>query len=234
KNRRSCLSEPWRIPVDHPHWFSSSDSLAAIKWNPDFTSFSCTAFYRSNGIVGVRVNEIGVISVYISPNRPINDFLVFTDRLCDAIGSAGCPVVVCGDFNSHSVLWGSPTTNRRGEILGSLADQFDLVLCNVGTRFTCVRPQGSSIVDLTWASASFADRVRNWCVLRDMETLSDHRLISFSICRDMASSVVTKDTYPRWSLIGLDAELLSSTFNFLSSGMNCEASPDSLAADIRD
>ncbi|XP_011860070.1 PREDICTED: uncharacterized protein LOC105557431 [Vollenhovia emeryi] len=138
-----CLSEPWRVPASHPHWLPSTDSLAAVKWNPDFIKLTSSVFYRNNNIIGVRFGDLGVISVYISPNSSISDFLTFSDRLSDAIGSAGGPLIICGDFNAKSVLWGSPLTNGRGKILEGLADQHDLDLMNIGNKPTCVRPQGS-------------------------------------------------------------------------------------------
>ncbi|XP_011859963.1 PREDICTED: uncharacterized protein LOC105557357 [Vollenhovia emeryi] len=96
---------------------------------------------------------------------------------------------------------------------------------------------GSSIVDLTWVSAQYADKVKNWSVICDMETLSDHRLIAFVICDRPVNNVNSanisiKKPYPRWSIKGLDAELLASTFEFLSSGLDANRSPDCLADDV--
>ncbi|XP_011859518.1 PREDICTED: uncharacterized protein LOC105557004 [Vollenhovia emeryi] len=156
-----CLAEPWRVPTDNAHWVSSLDSVAAIVWNPALTGPGCVVFHRSNNIVGVRFGNVRVISVYISPNINVASFLEITDRLSDAVAAARDPVILCGDFNAKSTYWGSSIDNRRGEIFLGLADQHDLVLCNRGNRPTCVRPQGSSIIDLTWASAQYAGRVRN-------------------------------------------------------------------------
>ncbi|XP_011860093.1 PREDICTED: uncharacterized protein LOC105557456 [Vollenhovia emeryi] len=232
-----CFAEPWRIPVDNPHWLSSSDSTAAILWNPDLTGPGSVVFHRSNNIVGARFGSVQVISIYISPNVNVGRFLEFIDRLSDAVVSARGPVVICGDFNSKSAYWGSSVDDRRGEILLGLADQLDLVLCNRGNEPTCVRPQGSSIVDLTWISAQSANKIKNWSVIRDVETLSDHRLITFSIHNRPVNIVHSasnsiKKLYPRWSLKGLDAELLSSTFELLSSGLDENQPPDCLADDV--
>ncbi|XP_011859427.1 PREDICTED: uncharacterized protein LOC105556923 [Vollenhovia emeryi] len=232
-----CIAEPWGDPANHSQWFASKDAVAAIRWNPDFTGPGCSAFYRADNIIGVSVNGLSFISVYISPNIPIGEYLEVLDRLADAVGSAPCPVIVCGDFYAKSLLWGSPVGNRRGEVLCGLADQLNLVLCNVGDRPTCVRPQGSSVVDLTWVSASWAACVSNWCVLGDVETLSDHRLISFSVTRECGDQGITHTnggSYPRWSLAGLDVDLLTSAFSLISSGIDADAAPDSLAGDIKD
>lgn len=57
----------------------------------------------------------------------------------------------------------------------------DLRLANIGNTPTCVRPQGSSIVDLTWDSSGIIGQVNDWQVREDMETLSDHAYITFSV-----------------------------------------------------
>jgi len=62
------------------------------------------------------------------------------------------PVFLAGDFNAHSALWGSRRGNRRGGIVKDWTAQLGLVLLNRGLVSTCVRPQGESIVDLTWAT----------------------------------------------------------------------------------
>lgn len=57
----------------------------------------------------------------------------------------------------------------------------DLKLCNVGGVPTCVRLQGSSVVDLTWALPSLLGRIIGWHVVAGFESLSDHRYVSFQV-----------------------------------------------------
>lgn len=71
------------------------------------------------------------------------------------------PIMVAGDFNAKSPVWGSPRQNRRGEVLIEWAAVLGLCVLNMGSRSTCVRPQGESIVDLTWVTPSAARLVRN-------------------------------------------------------------------------
>lgn len=88
-----------------------------------------------------------------------------------------CPVLVAGDFNAKSALWGSLRPDRRSEVFTEWAAELGLCIMNTGTRSTCVRPQGESIVDLTWADPSAACLIRDWRVVTDTESLSDHRYI---------------------------------------------------------
>jgi hypothetical protein len=85
---------------------------------------------------------------------------------------------------------------------------FGLVLHNAGSSATCVRPQGESIVDLTWSSPAAARWVESWGVLDDVETLSDHLYIEVAVRvtprdvldRRARNAAVSK----RWALTKLD------------------------------
>ncbi|XP_037299090.1 uncharacterized protein LOC119190723 [Manduca sexta] len=50
-----------------------------------------------------------------------------------------------------------------------------------GSEDTCVRHNGGSVVDITFATPDLARRVQGWRVLVEEETLSDHRYIRFSV-----------------------------------------------------
>ena len=39
-------------------------------------------------------------------------------------------VLVSGDFNSHNTVWGSKDTDRNGDIIEDLIDEFDMVILN--------------------------------------------------------------------------------------------------------
>lgn len=57
----------------------------------------------------------------------------------------------------------------------------NLTLINEGNSPTCVRQQGSSIVDLTWATPQIAGRINNWKVEEEVVSLSDHNYLTFRI-----------------------------------------------------
>lgn len=87
-------------------------------------------------------------------------------------------IVIGGDFNAKSKLWSSAHPNKRGEIMKDWAATYDLRLVNTGNTPTCVRPQGVSIVDLTWTSSTLINRITEWKVIEDAVTYSDHRYIT--------------------------------------------------------
>ncbi|KAL0852662.1 hypothetical protein ABMA27_012501 [Loxostege sticticalis] len=89
-------------------------------------------------------------------------------------------------------MWGSVSTDAFGETLSEWATVLGLCVCNEGTVATCVRPQGESLVDVTFASPAIANRVRGWRTLVLAESGSDHRYIRF----DLATSDDGPNTAP--------------------------------------
>lgn len=80
----------------------------------------------------------------------------------------------------------------------------DFRLINEGSSPTCVRPQGTSVVDLTWATASIQPKIDNWKVLKD-ETYSDHKYIYFTIKEESVYNV-KKKKYNRWKSSKMDID----------------------------
>ncbi|XP_070162499.1 uncharacterized protein [Polyergus mexicanus] len=127
------VSEPNFIP-DTDNWFMSDDRNAAI-----FVELSN---------VGMRLGL-----------REFNNLL---DELSALLSYQVNKIILGGDFNAKADLWGSRTTDGRGRLLIKWAAERDLRIMNIGNTPTCVRPQGSSIVDITWASPDLTQLIRDW------------------------------------------------------------------------
>ena len=89
-------------------------------------------------------------------------------------------IIIGTDSNSHSQLWSSRTTNKRGESFENFISLNGLVVCNRGNANTYECPTGKSIIDITMATTKIADNIKNWEVLQE-DFLSDHKMISFEI-----------------------------------------------------
>lgn len=70
----------------------------------------------------------------------------------------------CGDFNSHSTVWGSDRTDVNGLVIEELLNEKRLVCLNDGsyTRIN-VNDGKESVLDLTLVSSNMAARC-NWSV----------------------------------------------------------------------
>lgn len=159
-----------------------------------------TLIYQGNDVVAVRIGDIDVMSCYVSPNIPREEFLEFLDELSIALTHLNAKILVCGDFNSKSKSWGSPYSDERGITVDEWAAENDLRLLNVGNEPTCIRTQGTSIVDLTWASPGLIRQNTSWQVL-NITTLSDHAYIQieFECDRRYAQPMTTRGKPPRWN-----------------------------------
>jgi Endonuclease-reverse transcriptase len=88
---------------------------------------------------------VSLCSVYLPPTSSWNhsDLLVLLSKLPP-------PVLLIGDFNSHSTLWGCSSTNRKGHELETLLLQSNLCLLNDKSP-TYLHPETGSLSSLDLA-----------------------------------------------------------------------------------
>ncbi|XP_011859601.1 PREDICTED: uncharacterized protein LOC105557067 [Vollenhovia emeryi] len=205
----TVVAEPSRVPPNHPSWLGGRrDRTIAIYWRSWQGAPTTTALERGDRHVIMQWGPIAVVGVYL---RPTKNLAHFEDWLSDIERSvrrlSPKPVLVAGDFNAWSTAWGSRRTNSKGEVLERWAAALGLVLLNQGRVSTCVRREGRSIIDLTWATPSAARLVTLWRVMRDTENLSDHRYISVEL-GVLASLGRRRESRPRWAIKRLREDAL--------------------------
>ena len=172
----AVISEPYRI-LNNNCVGDLTGTVMALRINSD-DSPGMRAIEKGQGYVAVAWGGLVVIGLYASPNVPVAGLQYLLDRVRNCIRRLAVgDILVLGDFNAKSTAWGSPRTNPRGQAVTEWAAELGLQLLNRGSTSTCVRWQGESIVDLSWASQSAARKVTGWRVAEELETLSDHRLI---------------------------------------------------------
>ncbi|KAJ0169562.1 hypothetical protein K1T71_014747 [Dendrolimus kikuchii] len=206
----AVVAEPYYVPP-RSDWAGDLDGLVAIIVRTAAACPPLAGVVRGRGYVAATIGEIVVVGGYFSPNRRLADFEGWIEEVGTVVArSRPRPVLVLGDFNAKSVSWGSPNTCARGEALEEWAIEKGLVVLNRGSVHTCVRQQGGSIVDVTFASPELARRVRDWRVVTGVETLSDHRYIRFSVSArnpDPPSRESPVGDCPRWALQKLNREV---------------------------
>jgi len=111
---------------------------------------------------------ITVCSVYLSPSSrwTCKDLLELYQELPS-------PVLICGDFNAHSPLWGLQQKDKKGEIIEDLLTDSDLVLLN-NRSSTYLHPATGTqtAIDLTMGDPNLVLDFR-WLVCDDSHG-SDH------------------------------------------------------------
>jgi hypothetical protein len=207
----AIVAEPYFVPPTS-RWVGSTDGLAAILVAVGRSAPPFTVKERGPGYVVVQWGRMVVVSTYFSPNRSRVEFLAHLTALEGVVRRAvPLPVLIGGDLNAKSRLWGSPRTDARGGDVGSWALSLGLHIINRGSTPTCVRWQGTSIVDVTFATPSLANQIEDWRVEEDVETQSDHQYILFSVSTASPGAPIqagpTVSAFPKWALTKLRPEL---------------------------
>lgn len=141
----------------------------------------CIRVGSGRAYTAVEWGPLWVVGCYIPPSVDSATFGDILDEISLIVQRRlPEPIVVAGDFNAKSAHWGSRRTDHKGRVLEDWAAVLGLCIANQGSSSTLVRPQGESIIDLTWASPSAADRISDWRVM-DEETLSDHLYIRMKV-----------------------------------------------------
>ena len=116
-------------------------------------------------------NKIYLVSAYLDINKSVisEQFSTILDFLSQGNKSA----ILGMDSNAHSVLWGYPESNNRGEAMEELIFQYDLKILNRGSKPTFQSHVGSSIIDITLAMGEVYEKINHWRV-SDRDYFSDH------------------------------------------------------------
>lgn len=173
------VSEPNKSALRKSRWYRYVEENACIIRRN--SALKISAWGKGYGFVWVKTREVYIYSVYISPNCTTGKYEEFLQALQTSIVQHGRKVVVGGDFNAKSHLWGAPLEDRRGGMLVDWLNSNDLVVANTGDSPTFVRGRSESHIDITITSDGEARLIRGWKVLDDM-SLSLHRYIVFELC----------------------------------------------------
>ncbi len=141
-----------------------------------------------------NIPKIIVVSVYMNILLPGVWPAVF-ERLLDYCERKKKEVLICGDTNSWSTLWGSREMNKRGENSEDLIFTKNLTILNEGSQPTFITCRATSTINVTMAIRETANTIREWRVHPD-DFSSDHQLIEFGI----TISVKTPTYSQNWKL----------------------------------
>lgn len=179
-------------------WLVDEDKAAAIKLTKEGIPLNKGT---GKGFAWIEHKNIVIYSCYTSPNSSILEYQNFLDALDKSIREhrVGQGIVITGDFNSASTIWGSTRTNTRGKQLEEWVSKANLTILNTGNRPTFERRGQIAHIDLTITNDVMIGKTKNWMVLSDLETLSDHKYIVFEVItndknRGSAHNTTNKET----------------------------------------
>ncbi|XP_018377645.1 PREDICTED: uncharacterized protein LOC108770506 [Trachymyrmex cornetzi] len=213
----TAISEPYFVSVNH-RWFGSTGNKpgAAIYCNSQ--NFIARLIAKGDGYVVVKYREITYYSVYFPPSLNNEEYSYWLTRMETVVHPIQTEkMLILGDFNARSPLWDARNFNIKGEMVIDLANALNIRLLNKRYVSTCVRTQGESTVDLSWATPVTRVDENNWKIRENVITLSDHKLIEISIgdkgCKEELRAMKNKN-FPSWNIRRLDENLLKASLTF--------------------
>nr|XP_012224480.1 PREDICTED: uncharacterized protein LOC105673433 [Linepithema humile] len=202
----AIVAEPYMIP-ESPRWWGSTGKFpkVAIIWGGGDVgdNFPCTLLTRMVNWVAIEWGEIIIVGCYCSPRMSDIQFGAFLNLVSTMIDpNLSRQILLLGDFNARSLQW-DKKQNKKGEILANWAVGRGLTLVNRDSTPTCVRSQGSSTVDLAWATPAMYSRIRKWYVDGNNPSASDHLYIRMTLRSTLAPirerAIKSRNKFPRWN-----------------------------------
>ncbi|XP_067124136.1 uncharacterized protein [Centruroides vittatus] len=120
-----------------------------------------------------------LISAYCPITNDLNQVLQPIDELINRYPHKN--IVICGDFNAHSELWGDPNNDERADQILDFISANNLYLLNCPDSLpTFEAATGRSWIDLTMCNGSAMNTIKSWQV-SPLCSLSDHGYIFFEL-----------------------------------------------------
>lgn len=175
------VSEPYRCKVG-PSWFHDQENKASI-WvsrRLSESGLSIRLLHRAKGFVVIGVGDATYTSVYFSPNSGFEDFLDRINEL-DTVHSSLAQenIIIAGDFNASSPVWGSLRQDRRGSAVLDLCAKLRLTPVRSEGKFSFERNGRVSLIDIILCSTRAFRRLQGSTILPDYNG-SDHRYVLHS------------------------------------------------------
>lgn len=170
-------TEPNKKIVNTSGWLKDQNSDAAIYIRNK--AVKMRGFKSAVGWIRLDLENFSIYSCYLSPNIAIRNFEEALDEIMNDVRIIGRESVITGDFNSKSPVWGSPSTDTRGDKVVEWLATMDLTTLNDGNP-TFVRGASHSHIDITLATNKIARKIKGWEVMEE-ESLSFHKYIGFSV-----------------------------------------------------
>lgn len=172
------VAEPNRKISEKRGWTTDAEKDVAIYFRN--SNIEVMEIRPGKGMIVVRLKEVMIIGCYISPNIERDRYELRLHNIMEEALRWEMPCIIAGDINAKSGMWGSPTTDARGEMWEELMSTLGLMAVNQGTKPTFVRGQSRSFIDVTLATEQIASKIKNWRVL-DRDTMTNHKYITYSV-----------------------------------------------------
>ncbi|XP_035231587.1 uncharacterized protein LOC118203418 [Stegodyphus dumicola] len=159
--------------------FQSTSQQAVIIYNGPLSPLLTSQTQHSVTIkLETTTGHLQITNVYFPPSEELDPLLI---EISTVVRKGNNQILLAGDFNASSPLWGARVENVRGKMVLEYAMTNRLSIINTSDSpptFRTIRAEGWP--DLTMVSSQLANQMSEWHVM-DIPSLSDHRIISYLI-----------------------------------------------------
>lgn len=176
------ISDQIHNPVDDDRWSGSRDSECAIAIGRSSLLIP-ERKGAGKGFAWMVTGGMNVVSCYCPPRWSEDEYDRFFEELLETIHThlMGGVLIVGGDFNAHSPEWGAAYEDQRGRKLSDFAASLGMVTANLGSTPTYNRVNAQSVVDVTFIRITNGVTVKDWRVLSELNSESDHDYIQYLV-----------------------------------------------------
>ncbi|XP_074026223.1 uncharacterized protein [Leptinotarsa decemlineata] len=166
------IAEPNKKIVSTGEWLVDTRSDVALKCIN--RNVGVQNVRKGAGYIILELQEVAILACYISPNIPLDQYKSEVDEIMNAVDALSKEMVIAGDFNAASPLWGS--ANIKSEHWADWIASKNLTVQNRGDTPTFTSGKSASFIDVTLTTQGLANKICDWEVQRE-ESLSHHRFI---------------------------------------------------------
>lgn len=153
-------------------------------YRPTLLSHLSNEFIAAAEVITDKGFKFNAVSVYLPPadsrlKHNEQDVVRGLNNCLRELAANG-PLMIAGDFNARSPLWGDSIECNRGKQLMEIFEELNLTVINNNTRPSFQGHRGESFIDLTAVNDSMYPLIGSWLLLDEVESMSDHKIIKGS------------------------------------------------------
>lgn len=137
-----------------------------------------TGHALGEGFVKLQFRHFIMLCCYCSPNITPVQSQTYIDKIMNEVKDAK-EAIIAGDLNAKSPLWGSPSSDQRGNYIEDWAAELQMEFLNTGEP-TFVRGNNRTHIDVMCATKKTAEKIKSWKTM-DQQVNTSHKYITFEI-----------------------------------------------------
>lgn len=212
-----CLQEPYRVDK---RWISSIDKKSAIYIKNLNIKINNENKIIENNYVGVKLDYLTIINVYLSPNVSKQEFSIYLDEIENSRRGWRGSIILLGNPNARSPFFGDRKENARGRAFMQLVNDLRLepIITEGGDTF--IKGTRRSKIDIICASRDIYKRINS--KINNNFNASDHVncIHTIQTKNSKYGKIIAKNIVWNWNLKTLDPEKFINTFKKLNENID--------------